>query len=135
MASVFEATIVQRHPAGTVRVVGTSGVLRWKGVGWHYEPPVTSWLNALTANSAEGDPAVLKAMLAFAVHDLGLSGSVRCSSIGPTPSRVLLSRSGSRYPPPYGSARRRTWLPCDMPWPRSTGQPSSTAKACSVSSE
>jgi hypothetical protein len=74
MASAFEATIVQRHPAGTVRVVGTSGVLRWKGVGWHYEPPVTSWLNALTANSAEGDPAVLKAMLAFAVHDLGSLG-------------------------------------------------------------
>ena len=74
MAGVFEATIVQRHPAGTIRVAGASGVLRWKGVSWHYEPPVASWLNALTANSAEGDPAVLRAMLAFAVHDLGSLG-------------------------------------------------------------
>lgn len=74
MAGVFGATIVQRHPAGTIRVVGPSGVLRWKGVTWHHEPPVSSWLNPLTADSAEGDPAVLKAMLAFAVHDLGSLG-------------------------------------------------------------
>ena len=74
LASVFEATIVQRHPAGSVRVVGHNGVLRWKGVSWHYEPPVTSWLSAVTADSAHVDPAVLKAMLAFAVHDLGSLG-------------------------------------------------------------
>jgi DNA integrity scanning protein DisA with diadenylate cyclase activity len=35
---------------------------------------VTSWLRAITADSAEGDPAVLKAMLVFAVHDLGSLG-------------------------------------------------------------
>jgi hypothetical protein len=74
MASVFEATIVQRHPAGTVRVVGPTGVHRWDGICWHHEPPVASWLNALSANSVEGDPAVLRAMLAFAVHDLGSLG-------------------------------------------------------------
>ena len=74
MASVFDATIVQRHPAGTVRVVGPSGVLRWEGISWHHEPPLTSWLNAITADSGAGDPAVLKAMLAFAVHDLGSLG-------------------------------------------------------------
>ncbi len=74
MSSVFEATIVQRHPVGAVRVVGPSGVLRWKDVSWHFEPPVARWLNALTADSAHGDPAVFKAMLAFAVHDLGSLG-------------------------------------------------------------
>ena len=74
MANVFEATIVQRHPAGTVRVVRPSGVLRWDGIRWHHEPPVTRWLQVLTANSEEGDPAVLEAMLAFAVHDLGSLG-------------------------------------------------------------
>jgi hypothetical protein len=74
MARVFEATIVQRHPGGTVRIVGPSGVLRWEGTDWHHEPPVATWLNALTADSAEGDPDVLKAMLAFAVHDLGSLG-------------------------------------------------------------
>ena len=31
LADVFEATIVQRHPAGPVRVVGSFGVLRWEG--------------------------------------------------------------------------------------------------------
>ena len=74
MASVFDATIVQRHPAGTVRVVGPSGVLRWEGISWHHEPPLTRWLDAITADSVAGDPAVLKAMLAFAVHDLGSLG-------------------------------------------------------------
>jgi DNA integrity scanning protein DisA with diadenylate cyclase activity len=71
MASVFEATIVQRHPAGTVRVVGPSGVFRWEGISWHHEPPVTKWLTALSSDVAEGDAAVLTALLAFAVHDLG----------------------------------------------------------------
>lgn len=74
MASVFDATIVQRHPAGPVRVVGPSGVLRWEGISWHHEPPLSSWLKAVTADSAEGDPEVLRAMLAFAVHDLGSLG-------------------------------------------------------------
>ena len=74
LASVFDATIVQRHPAGTVRVVGPSGVLRWAGLSWHHEPPVSSWLTALTGDSTDGDTVVLKSMLAFAVHDLGSLG-------------------------------------------------------------
>lgn len=74
MAGVFDATIVQRHPAGTVRVVGHFGVLRWKGITWHHEPPVTRWLSAVTADSPDGDPAVLGSMMAFAVHDLGSLG-------------------------------------------------------------
>jgi hypothetical protein len=74
LAGVFDATIVQRHPAGWVRVVGRSGVLRWEGVGWHHEPPVSSWIGTLTAGPSYGDPAVLEAMLEFAVHDLGSLG-------------------------------------------------------------
>jgi hypothetical protein len=74
MAGVFDATIVQRHPAGAVRVVGPFGVLRWAGLSWHHEPPVGSWLTALTVDSTEGDAGVLKFMLAFAVHDLGSLG-------------------------------------------------------------
>lgn len=42
LAAVLDATIVQRHPTGTVRVVGTFGVLRWRGLTWHHEPPVSS---------------------------------------------------------------------------------------------
>ncbi len=74
MADVFEATLVQRHPAGSVRVVGPFGVLRWEGFNWHHEPPVASWIDVVTACSAHGDPEVLEAMLEFAVHDLGSMG-------------------------------------------------------------
>jgi hypothetical protein len=74
LASVLEATIVQRHPAGPVRVVGSFGVLRWEGLSWHHEPPVRSWIGAVADHAAHGDPEVLEAMLEFAVHDLGSLG-------------------------------------------------------------
>ncbi|HEX4218770.1 MAG TPA: diadenylate cyclase [Acidimicrobiales bacterium] len=74
LADVLEATIVQRHPAGSVRVAGRFGVLRWEGLSWHYEPPVSTWIDIVTASGAHGDPNVLQAMLEFAVHDLGSLG-------------------------------------------------------------
>lgn len=74
LAGVLDATIVQRHPSGWVRVVGSFGVLRWTGYGWHHEPPVRSWLDAVTACSVHGDAEVLEALLEFAVHDLGSKG-------------------------------------------------------------
>jgi hypothetical protein len=74
LAAVLEATIVQRHPSGSVRVVGSFGVLRWEGYGWHHEPPISSWVGAVTAGSTSGDPEVLRALLDFAVHDLGSVG-------------------------------------------------------------
>jgi DNA integrity scanning protein DisA with diadenylate cyclase activity len=54
--------------------VGPFGVARWDGYGWHYEPPVDTWIAAVTAGGAQGDPDVLTAMLEFAVHDLGSMG-------------------------------------------------------------
>jgi hypothetical protein len=74
LSGVLDATIVQRHPAGAVRVVGKFGVLRWQGFSWHHEPPVSSWIDTVTVSSDHGDPAVLEAMLEFAVHDLGSWG-------------------------------------------------------------
>ena len=74
LAEALEATIVQRHPAGSVRVVGAFGVLRWDGYRWHHEPPVSSWIDTVTACSRTGDAEVLEAMLEFAVHDLGSIG-------------------------------------------------------------
>jgi hypothetical protein len=71
LAKVFDATIVQRHPAGPVRVVGAFGVLRWNGFSWHREPPVETWIDAVTTPSANGSTAVIKDMLEFAIHDLG----------------------------------------------------------------
>jgi hypothetical protein len=74
LAAAFEATIVQRHPAGSVRVVGKFGVLRWEGFRWHHEPPVSSWIDIITSCPDHGDPEVLLAMLEFAIHDLGSMG-------------------------------------------------------------
>jgi hypothetical protein len=74
LAGVLDATVVQRHPAGSVRVVGPFGVLRSTGLRWHHEPPVSSWIDTVTCCEAQGDPKVLEAMLEFAVHDLGSLG-------------------------------------------------------------
>ncbi len=74
MSGVFDAAIVQRHPAGSVRVVGRFGVLRWDGFRWHHEPPVSSWIDAVTVCSAHDDSALLLALLEFAIHDLGSRG-------------------------------------------------------------
>ena len=75
LAHVLDATIVQRHPAGSVRVVGRFGVLRWEGLT--LAPRTTGeQLERLPRRPgpAHGDPAVLLAMLRFAVHDLGSLG-------------------------------------------------------------
>jgi hypothetical protein len=74
LAGALAATIVQRHPAGSVRIVGTSGVHRWDGYRWLHEPPLHSWIDTVTACPEHGDPRVLEAMLEFAVHDLGSLG-------------------------------------------------------------
>lgn len=73
LAAALGATLVQRHPSGTVRIVGNFGVLRTEGYQWHLERPVDRLVDAIT--DADGaDPAVTKALLEFAVHDLGARG-------------------------------------------------------------
>jgi hypothetical protein len=74
LAGAAKATIVQRHPNGVVRLVGDFGVVRWDGIGWHHEPPVSSWIDAVTACAHQGDRHVLSQLLEFAVHDLGARG-------------------------------------------------------------
>jgi hypothetical protein len=74
LAEATQACVVQRHPAGPVRIVGSFGVLRWEGLCWHHEPPITTWLDALGVEDAVGDPEVLEALLRLAVHDLGALG-------------------------------------------------------------
>ena len=56
LAELFDATIVQRHPAGRVRVVGSFGVLRWHDFRWHHEPPARSLMNAVVTDDEHGDP-------------------------------------------------------------------------------
>src|SRR4051794_1701498 len=71
LATVLDATIVQRHPAGSVRVVGSFGVLRWNGFSWHHEPPARTWIDAVTSSPGHGDAEVIADLLTFAIHDLG----------------------------------------------------------------
>jgi len=71
LAEVLQATVVQRHPSGSVRVVGGSGVFRWDGFRWHHEPPLESWIDVVAAERTATDREVLTALLRFAIHDLG----------------------------------------------------------------
>jgi hypothetical protein len=74
LAEVLGATLVQRHPAGIVRLVGGFGVFRWDGIDWHHEPLVSTWIDSVGACDAHGDREVLETLLEFAVHDLGSRG-------------------------------------------------------------
>lgn len=74
LAATMGATIVQRHPNGSVRIVGRFGVLRWDGLTWRLEPPVGSLVDAVAACVPAADRDVLETLLGFAVHDLGARG-------------------------------------------------------------
>jgi len=74
MSHVINATVIQRHPAGVVRVAGDFGILRWEGLTWRHEPPVRSWMGVLANGHAPNGLNVVEAMLRFAVHDLGSTG-------------------------------------------------------------
>ncbi|MCU1360320.1 MAG: hypothetical protein JWN99_1609 [Ilumatobacteraceae bacterium] len=74
LAEALGATLVQRHPSGPVRMVGDFGVLRWDGLSWHHEPPLSSWIDSLNVCGDHGDRDVIETMLEFAVHDLGARG-------------------------------------------------------------
>lgn len=93
LADVMGATLVQRHPIGWVRVVGSFGVLRWDGLTWHHEPPVSDWIDSVAACPIHGDREVLELLLEFAVHDLGSRGVgailVYRPDDGPAPSLEL----------------------------------------------
>ncbi len=99
LASRLEATIVQRPPAGSVRVVGSFGVRRWGGFTWSHEPPVSGWTDVVNTSPVHGDSEVVRALLAFAVHDLGSMGMGSLLVYLPGTARKPPSRSGFRYRP------------------------------------
>lgn len=73
LAEALGAVVVQRHPAGLVRVVGDFGVYRWDNMTWHHEPRVSTWIDAVTKGVGAGTPKrrMFETLLEFAVHDLG----------------------------------------------------------------
>ena len=105
LAESMGATIVQRHPSGSVRIVGEHGVLRWDGLTWFHEPPISSWIDAVTACGTYGGEYVLRLLLEFAVHDLGARGIgalllFRPDDAGPSKIEVRLPT-----PPPLDITR------------------------------
>ena len=74
LAETMGAVVVQRHPSGSVRIVGEFGVLRWEGLAWHREPPIGAWIDSMMVCAIHGDREVLEILLEFAVHDLGSRG-------------------------------------------------------------
>lgn len=98
LAGISGATIVQRDGAGVVRVVSAVGVLRWDGLGWHHEPPISSWIDLDDGFAPSEDP-VLEKLLEFAVHDLGARGIGSILLFDPGDDEVGLSRRMPTPPP------------------------------------
>jgi len=74
VAAAADAAIVQRHPSGTVRAVGSFGVLRYDGIDWHLVPPVKQWFDVDATETATFEPLLLDHFLRFAVHDVAARG-------------------------------------------------------------
>jgi DNA integrity scanning protein DisA with diadenylate cyclase activity len=74
LAEALDAVIVQRHPNGAVRVVGSFGVMRWNGLTWHHEQLVSTWFDLVRARKPSADVELVEMLLEFAVHDLGARG-------------------------------------------------------------
>lgn len=70
LAEASGAMMVQRHPSGDVRLVGSFGVARWDGLGWQVAPPVGHWLPRAACGIDASGSAVVDQLLQFAVHDL-----------------------------------------------------------------
>jgi hypothetical protein len=74
ISEVTGAVVVQRDRHKIVRLVGPFGVVRWDGLAWHLEPPVSSWSSDASCGLDDVRTATLDRLLEFAVHDLGSRG-------------------------------------------------------------
>lgn len=105
LAHATGATIVQRHPNGEVRLVGSFGVARWDGLGWHTEPPVDSWLHHATIGIDDDHTRSLDQLLRFAVHDLGAQGVGSLLVFDPADTRATHLEHRLADPPPLNVGR------------------------------
>ncbi len=71
VAKASGAAIVQRHPAGRIRAIGSFGVLRRDDIDWHLEPPLERWLDHDRCAIGSLDRNLLDRLVRFAVHDVG----------------------------------------------------------------
>lgn len=94
------ATVVQRHPGGTVRVVGPFGLARWDGVRWHHEPPLRRWIDSVTRDDPEPLRSTLRRLVEFAVYDLGARGIGALLVIRPSDDDLASWEIRTPKPPP-----------------------------------
>jgi hypothetical protein len=71
LQNVLGGLIIQRHPAGEVRVFGPAGVVRWNGTAWHHDAPMDAWVARLTEVAPELPVDGVRPLLRFAIHKLG----------------------------------------------------------------
>lgn len=71
LQSMIGGLVIQRHHSGQVRVFGPAGVVRWDGISWHHDPPLDAWLGRLDEVATELPIHEMRAVLRFAVHELG----------------------------------------------------------------
>ena len=130
LAEATGATIVQRHPIGLVRLVGSSfGVVRWDGVGWHREPPIGAWLKLVACGLDRRAPRRSTGSCASRCTTSELAGSEQRSCTGrPTRSRQR-SSDGSRPRRRCASTARPISARSVMSSARSTAQRCSTRRA------
>jgi hypothetical protein len=99
LAAAAGGTVVQRHPSGTVRVVGSGGVGRLDPTGWHHEAPLDAWIESVPGCTAADGPTVLGRLLDFAVHDLGSRGIGAILLLHPTGDLDLAHEQRLPVPP------------------------------------
>ncbi|MDH3680335.1 MAG: DNA integrity scanning protein DisA nucleotide-binding domain protein [Acidimicrobiia bacterium] len=105
LAAATGGAIVQRHPTGRIRAVGTFGVLRRDDIDWHLEPPVERWLDLDRCHADSLPGTLLTRFVRFAVHDVGARRIGALFVI--SPRGRLLSSAERRYgkPPEFNIDR------------------------------
>jgi hypothetical protein len=111
IAQATGATLVQRHPSGVVRAVGGFGVLRWDGIAWHHEPPVSGWIDAVMNGDSGDAREVLALLVGFAVHDLGARGIGSLLVYRPGPAAKPSFEIRLPTPPPLHISRAADLAP------------------------
>ena len=98
--------VVQRHPSGSVRIVGDFGVLRWEGLTWHREPPIGAWIDAVTACGRPRRPRGARDRCSSSPSTTSApAASARCSCTGPTTTPAPTIELRLPTPPPLDVRR------------------------------
>lgn len=111
LVRAFGAPVVQRWESGVVRVADRGGVWRWERFDWHHEPDIGSWIDLVSASGDLTEPHVLRALLDFAVHDLGAEGIGAILVVRPDDDAGPAIEARLPVPPPLDVTRAMSLAP------------------------